>query len=169
VSRPLVFSEVARQTPTLGAGLERERSIWARLHIDVPLLFALSVVLGFGMLVLYSAVDGSPVELRRQATFIGLGFVVMLTMAQLEVRLLRKLAPWMFLGGTALLVLVLLIGDVAKGARTVAFPALRDHEDGGAHHRFHLAGRSCTAATFSSPDGGIHHPRRARRADAAAA
>lgn len=117
MNRTLTFGETTSRTPTLGAGLERERSIWARLHIDVPLLFALSVILAFGMLVLYSAVDGSPDELRRQGTFIAMGFVVMLTMAQIDVRLLRKLSPWMFLGGTTLLVLVLLIGDVAKGAQ----------------------------------------------------
>jgi rod shape determining protein RodA len=113
----MAFAETARATPTLGAGLERERSIWERMHIDVPLLFALVVVLCFGMLVLYSAVDGSPDELRRQGVFIGLGFVVMLVMAQVDVRLLRKLSPWMFLGGTFLLVLVLIMGDVAKGAQ----------------------------------------------------
>lgn len=113
----MAFLDTTRQTPTLGAGLERERSIWERLHIDVPLLFALVVVLGFGMLVLYSAVDGSVTELRRQATFIGLAFVVMLTMAQIDVRLLRKLSPWMFIGGTGLLVAVLLIGDIANGAQ----------------------------------------------------
>jgi rod shape determining protein RodA len=114
----VAFAETVRQsTPTLGAGLERERSLSSRLHVDVPLLFALGVVLGFGMLVLYSAVDGSPNELRRQATFIGMGLVVMLAMAQVDVRLLRKLSPWMYIAGTSLLVLVLLMGDVAKGAQ----------------------------------------------------
>ncbi len=114
----MAFAETVRQsTPTLGAGLERERSLSSRLHVDVPLLFALGVVLGFGMLVLYSAVDGSPNELRRQATFIGMGLVVMLAMAQVDVRLLRKLSPWMYIAGTSLLVLVLLMGDVAKGAQ----------------------------------------------------
>src|SRR5690606_25531663 len=119
------FIDTARQAPTLGAGLDPERGFWERLHIDFPLLFALVVVLGFGMLVLYSAVDGSSSELRRQGAFIGMGFVVMLVMAQIDVRLLRKLAPWMYLGGTGLLVLVLVMGDVANGAhRWLDLPGL---------------------------------------------
>jgi rod shape determining protein RodA len=113
----MAFIDSSRQAPTIGAGLDPERGFWERLHIDLPLLFALTVVLGFGMLVLYSAVDGSPSELQRQGAFIGLGYVVMVVMAQIDVRLLRKLSPWMYLGGTALLVLVLLMGDVAKGAQ----------------------------------------------------
>lgn len=113
----MAFIDTSRQAPTLGVGLDPERGFWERLHIDFPLLFALAVVLGFGMLVLYSAVDGSSSELKRQGAFIGVGFIVMLVMAQIDVRLLRKLSPWMYLGGTGLLVLVLLMGDVAKGAQ----------------------------------------------------
>lgn len=106
-----------KPTGSVGTGLERELSIWQRLHIDPPLLVALLVVLGFGLMVLYSATDGSQEEMSRQIAFIGLALVVMFTMAQIPVSFLRKLAPWMYIGGISLLVLVLLFGDVTNGAR----------------------------------------------------
>lgn len=109
--------EYTKQTGSVGLGLERNRSVWERLHIDLPLLCALLLVISFGLMVLLSATNGNILEMRRQVIFIGLAFVVMLVMAQIEVRLLRKLAPWMFIGGISLLIAVLLFGDVSKGAR----------------------------------------------------
>lgn len=106
-----------KPTGSVGTGLERERSLWQRLHLDPPLLLALLVVLGFGLLVLYSAVDGSRDEMRRQITFIGIALAVMLVMAQIPVQLLRKLAPWMYVGGVSLLIAVLLFGDISNGAQ----------------------------------------------------
>lgn len=109
--------EYPKPTGSVGSGLERERSIWQRLHVDPPLLFAIVVVIGFGLMVLYSATNGNPDEMKRQIIFIGLAFCVMLVMAQIPVKLLRKLAPWMYVGGVTLLVLVLLIGDISNGAQ----------------------------------------------------
>lgn len=110
---------------TLGSGLERNYSIWERLHIDLPLLCTLVVLIGFGLLVLYSATDGNRGEMQRQAIFIGLAFVVMLGAAQLEMRFLQSWAPWLYLGGLCLLVAVLLVGDIANGAqRWLDFPGL---------------------------------------------
>lgn len=109
--------DYSKHSGSVGSGLERDRSIWERLHIDLPLLCALLLVVCYGLLVLYSATNGGIPELRRQAIFIGLAFVIMIVMAQIEVRLLRKLAPWMFVGGLSLLVAVLFIGEVTNGAR----------------------------------------------------
>ena len=117
--------EYAKQGAYLGYGLERNRSIWEKLHVDLPLLLALVVLLCFGLLVLYSATDGNVDELRRQVIFIGLAFVVMFTVAQVEVRNLKKWAPWLYLGGLGLLVAVLVMGDSANGAqRWLDFPGL---------------------------------------------
>lgn len=109
--------EYPKPTGSLGSGLERERSIWQRLHLDPPLLFALLVLLGFGLMVLYSATNGNMPEIQRQVTFIGLALIVMLVMAQINVRLLRILAPWMYLGGLVLLVAVLFFGEISNGAQ----------------------------------------------------
>jgi rod shape determining protein RodA len=117
--------EYGRQGTELGYGLERDRSIWSRLHIDLPLLLALTVMLGFGLMVLYSATNGNMPEMKRQIALIGLAYVVLFTVAQVEVRVMRQWAPWMYLGGVCLLVATLVIGDSAKGAqRWLDFPGL---------------------------------------------
>jgi len=117
--------DYGKPSGTLGVGLDRERSLWERFHVDLPLLCTLLVLVGFGLLVLYSATDGNQSEMQRQAIFIGLAFVLMLTVAQVDMRFLQAWAPWMYLGGLVLLILVLLIGDIANGAqRWLDFPGL---------------------------------------------
>jgi rod shape determining protein RodA len=106
-----------KQPGSVGAGLERRRSIWTKLHIDLPLLCVLLVIISFGLMVLYSATDGNIDDVRRQAVFIGLAFCGMFFVAQLDMRIVRRWVPWMFLFGLALLIAVLLMGDSAKGAQ----------------------------------------------------
>lgn len=109
----------------LREGLERKRSWTERLHVDGPLLLALLVLLLFGLAVLYSATNQNLVEVRRQAIFIGIAVGVLLFVAQINVRLLRVWAPWMFLGGCVLLIGVLLFGDISNGAqRWIDLPGL---------------------------------------------
>jgi len=109
--------EARKFTGSLGAGLERKRPWSERLHVDLPLLCALVILLGFGLMVLYSATNQNLPEVRRQVSFIGVAFIAMFTVAQLDVRWLKLWAPWMFLGGVMLLGAVLLFGEVTNGAR----------------------------------------------------
>jgi len=109
--------EARKFTGSLGAGLERKRPWSERLHVDLPLLCALVILLGFGLMVLYSATNQNLPEVRRQLSFIGVAFIAMFTVAQFDVRWLKLWAPWMFLGGVMLLGAVLLFGEVTNGAR----------------------------------------------------
>jgi len=109
--------EARKFTGSLGAGLERKRPWSERLHVDLPLLSALVILLGFGLMVLYSATNQNLPEVRRQVSFIGVAFIAMFTVAQFDVRWLKLWAPWMFLGGVMLLGAVLLFGEVTNGAR----------------------------------------------------
>jgi len=109
--------EARKFTGSLGAGLERKRPWAERLHVDLPLLSALVILLGFGLMVLYSATNQNLPEVRRQVSFIGVAFIAMFTVAQFDVRWLKLWAPWMFLGGVMLLGAVLLFGEVTNGAR----------------------------------------------------
>ena len=114
-----------RHMGNIGAGLGRRRSLSERLHIDTPLLFALMVLIGFGLMVLYSATDGNPAEMRRQVIFIGLAIVMMFVVAQIDIRVMRRWAPWMYLGGLSMLVAVLFVGTKSNGAqRWLDFPGL---------------------------------------------
>ncbi len=117
--------DFGKQGGSLGSGLERKRSIWEKCHIDLPLLCTLVITLSFGLMVLYSATNGNLVEVQRQSLFIGLAFCCMVCVAQLEVRILQLVAPWLFSAGLGLLIAVLFIGDIANGAqRWLDFPGL---------------------------------------------
>lgn len=109
--------DFGKASGSVGYGLDRSRSLWERFHIDPPLLCALLVLLSFGLLVLYSATDGNMAEMERQIAFIALSIVVMIVVAQFDVRYMQKWVPWAYLGGLALLIAVPLIGDVGGGAR----------------------------------------------------
>ena len=117
--------DFGKQGGSLGSGLERKRSFWEKSHIDLPLLCTLVITLSFGLMVLYSATNGNLVEVQRQSLFIGLAFCCMVCVAQLEVRILQLVAPWLFSAGLGLLIAVLLIGDISNGAqRWLDFPGL---------------------------------------------
>lgn len=88
-----------------------------RLHVDVWLVGLLAAVGCMGLLVLYSASGGSAAEVFAQFQRLVLGFVVMITLAQVPPDYYRAGAPWFYAAGTLLLVLVLLLGDHAKGAQ----------------------------------------------------
>ena len=107
-----------KPTGSVGTGLERQRGVWARTHIDLPLLIALLVVLGFGLMVLYSASGQSDSEIQRQAAALLVAFVVMLAVAQFDMNFYMRRALWMYGAGLALLVLVLLIGAEINGAKS---------------------------------------------------
>ena len=101
----------------IGKDLVRRKSVWEYLHIDFPLFVAILILLGFGLMVLYSATDGNMAMMGRQITFIIVSLGAMLFMAQLEVRILKRWAPLMYLGGMALLVAVIFYGSIGGGAR----------------------------------------------------
>ena len=87
------------------------------LHLDPLLLFALLAVLAFGLIVLYSAAHGDTDVLGNQLVRIGIAGGVMLVAAQLQPHFYRRWA-WVIYGvGLALLVVVLFLGDTAKGAQ----------------------------------------------------
>ena len=91
---------------------------WAtRLHIDMPLLTGLLVLSGLGLVVLYSATGQDWDQVERQVLRLGLGFVVMLTVAQIHPARLRRWSPILYGAGLLLLVAVLVVGDVGKGAQ----------------------------------------------------
>ena len=86
-------------------------------HIDFPLLILLLALCTLGLMVLYSAGDQNLAYVKRQATFMVLGFIIMFVVAQFEVRYWEKWA-FVFYGlGLLLLIAVLFFGVGAKGAQ----------------------------------------------------
>ena len=107
----------------IGKDVGRFKNGWQYLHIDFPLFTAILIILSFGLMVLYSATDGNFLIIRRQVAFIIFSIFVMLFIAQIEVHILKLWSPWMYLGGLALLVGVILYGSASGGAqRWLNFP-----------------------------------------------
>jgi rod shape determining protein RodA len=87
---------------------------------QVPWLFVVlvSMIAAVGYVALYSAGGGSaePYAAKHAIRF-GFGLVMMISIAMIDIRLIAKLSWLGYLGGIALLVLVLLHGNVGKGAQ----------------------------------------------------
>ncbi|VAW64295.1 Rod shape-determining protein RodA [hydrothermal vent metagenome] len=87
------------------------------LHLDHLLLLGIGLLILLGLGVLYSAGDQSMALLNRQLTRISLALIIMLIVAQIPSSTLRFWSPWMYITGVILLVMVLLMGDMGKGAQ----------------------------------------------------
>ena len=92
-------------------------ALFRHFHIDLPLLLALMALSVISLVVVYSA-GGQNIELvERQALRIGLSFAILIALAQVSPSTLRRLTIPIFVVGVALLVAVLLVGVVGKGAQ----------------------------------------------------
>lgn len=87
------------------------------LHLDPLMLLGISLLLMVGLGVLYSAGDQSLELIHRQLTRIALALVVLLVVAQIPPSTLRFWSPWIYVIGVLLLLLVIFMGDIGKGAQ----------------------------------------------------
>lgn len=95
----------------------RVARILRAINLD-PLLFLGLVLLTMaGLGILYSAGDSSIELIQKQVLRLGLAFMIMVIVAQIPQQQLYLWAPWFFVLGIVLLILVLTAGDVGKGAQ----------------------------------------------------
>ncbi|MDW2205089.1 FtsW/RodA/SpoVE family cell cycle protein, partial [Vibrio sp. 1636] len=95
----------------------KNRALFERFHIDLPLLLGIFALMGFGLVIMYSASGQSLEMMDRQAMRMVLSLVVMVVLAQLSPRTYESLAPLMFVAGVVLLFGVLFFGEASKGAQ----------------------------------------------------
>ncbi len=88
-----------------------------RWHLDPPLLYALLVLAGISLLVVYSASAEDLLVTFKHLLRLTMGFAILFVLAQVRPEDLRRLAPILFGVGVLLLIAVLGVGIVAKGAR----------------------------------------------------
>ncbi len=101
-------------------------SFWQVIHIDKVLLYGLLLLLSLGMLVLYSAASKDLSVIIRQLTRLLLAFIALFTLAQIPPQKYQHWAPALYGAGLVLLIAVLVIGDIGKGAqRWLDFGILR--------------------------------------------
>ena len=87
------------------------------MHIDPVLFVGLLLLTMAGLGVLYSAGDESLSLVNKQGLRLAIAFLIMLVVAQIPQHQLYLWTPWIFALGLLLLVLVLVVGDVGKGAQ----------------------------------------------------
>ena len=96
-----------------------------QIHLDPLMLAALSCVIGYGLVVLYSAVDRNMNLFSNQAMRMGLALLLMVVAAQIHPRVYLRWTPLAYAGGVVMLLLVLLMGVEVKGSRRwLDFPGL---------------------------------------------
>ena len=103
--------------PTSDYYYQPTRSLLTRLHIDPLLLLALLGLIIYGFIILYSASNQDNGMLLRQAIRIGVGFTLMILVAQVPPDSLQRWALLFYIVCSILLLLVLLIGTESKGAK----------------------------------------------------
>ena len=87
------------------------------LHIDVPLLGLLLLLIALGLLILYSASNQNLSMLLRQSLRLCLAVVVMLGFAFVPPHKYKLWTPWIYGLGLGLLLAVMVMGKIGKGAQ----------------------------------------------------
>lgn len=88
-----------------------------KLHLDLLLLAALTLLAGMAFVILYSASGQSTELLWRQLVHLGVAGVAMLAVAQVPPRTLKRFGPAFYGVSVVLLVAVLVMGQIGKGAQ----------------------------------------------------
>ncbi len=88
----------------------------SRLHIDWPLFSCMLICFSIGLLVIYSAKMEMHLVHKQLINF-AIATACMLMVAQLQPRTYRSWAPVLYFGTLITLALVLVIGDISKGAQ----------------------------------------------------
>ena len=86
-----------------------------RPRLDLPLLLALFVLACVGLATLYSAGNGNLSLVTGQAARFVLGAVLLVVISRIPPPVLRSWTPWLYMGSTALLVVVAALGE-GRGA-----------------------------------------------------
>lgn len=87
------------------------------MHIDWPLFGGLMLLLGVGLVILYSAGGQDWGLIQRQVLRLTIALTILLLIAQIPPHQLILWTPWVYGLGLLLLVAVLAFGDVGKGAQ----------------------------------------------------
>ena len=85
-------------------------------RLDPVLLVLLLLIIGFGLVVLYSASGQDIAMVQRQGIRLGFGLVVMLVISQVPPRIVRSWTPWIYSFGIVLLLATWFLG-VGRGTQ----------------------------------------------------
>ena len=86
-------------------------------YLDAPLFGLLLLLIAFGLVILYSASNQNIDLLWRQGARLIAAIGIMLVFACVPPHKYKLITPWLYLIGLVLLVAVMLIGKIGKGAQ----------------------------------------------------
>lgn len=109
--------DFVRRLPDSGYLLQRKAGLGDKVHLDFPLMFVMLCISGYGLLILFSAVDQQPGPVIAQAIKLGIATIVMIIMAQISPIFYLRIAPWLFVLGVILLGLTYLFGFEVNGSK----------------------------------------------------
>lgn len=87
------------------------------LHVDWTLLGLILIVISFGMLILYSASNENLAMIIRQSMRLFFALSIMMIFAMIPPHKYKAWTPWIYSIGLALLVAVMIMGKIGKGAQ----------------------------------------------------
>lgn len=93
------------------------QSLLRKLHIDGYLLLGLMLLMAVGLVTIYAAGGQDMGLIKRQVIRLGIAMTAMLVLAQIPTGAYLRLSVYAYLIGIAMLVAVLLVGDMGKGAQ----------------------------------------------------
>jgi len=91
--------------------------LFDKLHIDIPLFLLLLLISGLSLVILYSAGNRELDLLIRQVFRVGLAFFIMAVIAHINPYQFKRYAALLFGIGIILLIAVLIMGHIGKGAQ----------------------------------------------------
>ncbi len=90
----------------------------SRFHaVDLQLLGLLTITMGFGILILYSASNQNLHMVMRQGLRLGFAFLIMFVFALIPPHKYKLWTPWVYCLGLGLLIIVMVMGKIGKGAQ----------------------------------------------------
>jgi rod shape determining protein RodA len=112
----MIHEEIASTSRTRRT-LTGAARVLLELRIDGPLTVGLSLIAGYGLVVLYSASGQSVPTLLRTLGRLLLGAIAMLLLARVNPNFLRRASPWLYAAGCLLLLIVAAVGHSGMGAQ----------------------------------------------------
>ena len=96
---------------------QRRQGLADSLHIDIPLLMGLIALATTSLFILYSASGQDMTMIWKQVVRFVIAFAFLLVLAQISSNALKRWSPYFYAIGVVLLIAVLVVGQIGKGAQ----------------------------------------------------
>jgi len=96
---------------------QRRQGLAESLHLDLPLLMGIVALIITSLFILYSASGQDMGMIWKQSIRFVMALVIMFALAQVNPNTLKRWTPYIYVIGVLLLIAVLIMGQIGKGAQ----------------------------------------------------